>query len=405
MKFFQTKLENGLTVIGEQRETAVSVALGFFVKTGARDEIAELSGVSHFLEHMMFKGTATRSTLDISYELARMGAQANAFTGEENTVYYMAVLPEYFSRALELLCDMLRPSLDPGEFDTEKKVILEEIALYRDRPHHVLFESAVKEYFGDHPAGNSVLGSLESVGGITRDMMSGYFESRYRPNNMILAVAGNFRWDELLSLAKRYTGHWARGEVLRSVPLHTPRIKKRELKKEGLQGAHLCLIAPGPSATEETRYAAEVLGCVLGDGTGSKCYWALVDKGLADSAAIDVEDMDGTGMVYGYVSSFPERIDQVGEILRQIMSNPLEFTAEDLDRAKTKIATRLVLQGESSMRRLMSVGMDWIYRKEYLTLDEEIERIRGISIGDIEQMLARYPFQPMTEVRLVPGLK
>ena len=143
LKFKSTVLKNGLRVVGEQRSSAVSSALGFFVKTGARDEEADVSGVSHFLEHMMFKGTEKRSALDITYQLGAMGAQANAYTSEENTVYYAAVLPEYFSDALELLSDMLRPALTEEEFKVEKKVILEEIALYQDRPTHVLFEASV----------------------------------------------------------------------------------------------------------------------------------------------------------------------------------------------------------------------------------------------------------------------
>jgi predicted Zn-dependent peptidase len=138
----QTQLKNGLTVIGESNPANVSSAIGFFVRTGARDETPAESGLSHFLEHMMFKGTPTRSAIDINMALGNLGAQANAFTSEENTVYYAAVIPERFSEMQELLSDMLRPALDPNEFDMEKKVILEEIALYQDRPHFFLFENA-----------------------------------------------------------------------------------------------------------------------------------------------------------------------------------------------------------------------------------------------------------------------
>lgn len=161
--FKKTQLSNGLTLLGESNPSNVSAAIGFFVKTGARDETPAESGLSHFLEHMMFKGTPTRSALQINLDLGNLGAQANAFTSEENTVYYAAVIPERFAEMQDLLTDMLRPSLDRGEFDMEKKVILEEIALYQDRPHFYLFENAFKDYFGDHPAGNSVLGSHASV--------------------------------------------------------------------------------------------------------------------------------------------------------------------------------------------------------------------------------------------------
>ncbi len=402
MKFYQTKLANGLTIIGEQRQSAVSAALGFFVKSGARDEPSSLAGVSHFLEHMMFKGTAKRSALDITYELGAMGAQSNAFTSEETTVYYIAVLPEYFERALELLSDMLRPALDDNEFEVEKKVILEEIALYQDRPTHVLFEAAVREFFGEHPAGNSVLGSIDTVGAMTRAQMKEYFDRRYSPSNIVLCAAGNFDWDKLLELAQKYCGAWCSQEVGRVLSPHQVSSSKRVLTKAQIQQAHLCLVAPGPSAQDGGRYAAEVLCCTLGDHSGSRVYWELIDKGLAESASIDGEDMDGTGMIYGYVSSLPEKIDQVGEILCRIMKTPAQFSSANLERAITKLGTRLVLQGESSMRRLMAIGSDWLYRQEYVPLEEELRRIKSVSRRDIETLLETYNFEPVTEVKLIP---
>src|SRR5258708_1167985 len=152
-------LKNGLTLIGEPNSANKSAAVGFFVRTGARDEVGKEAGISHFLEHMMFKGTEKRSSLDITYQLGNIGAQANAYTSEENTVYYSAIIAEFFSEIVELLCDMLRPALDRDEFNLEKKVILEEIALYQDRPQFYLFENAISTYFNSHTPGNSVLGT------------------------------------------------------------------------------------------------------------------------------------------------------------------------------------------------------------------------------------------------------
>lgn len=401
MKFYHTTLENGLTVIAEQRESAVSVAMGFFVRTGARDETLQEAGVSHFLEHMMFKGTEKRSALDITYQLGAIGAQANAYTSEENTVFYVAVLPEYFDAAFELLSDMLRPSLDPEEFEVEKKVILEEIALYQDRPTHVLFETSMREFFGAHPAGNSVLGTTDSVGGLSREQMKSYFDSRYTAGNVVLAVAGCFDWNHVVQLAKEYCLHWPGGEVERDRALHTPEERSRVITKADLQRAHLCVMAAGPAAKERQRYPAEVLSCILGDASGSRTFWQLVDKGLADSAVIDIDDMDETGIVYGYLSSSQERIEEVGEVLVEIMKTPRDFGEPELGRAITKLGTRLVLQGESSMRRLMAIGIDWVYRKEYVTLQEELGRIKSVTRDDIYDMLTRYSFDPVTRVKLI----
>lgn len=403
MKFQTTRLDNGLTIIGERDDSAASVALGFFVRTGARDETPEISGVSHFLEHMMFKGTAKRSALDVTYALGAIGAQANAYTSEETTVYYAYVLPEYFPRAFEILADMLQPALDPGEFTTEKKVILEEIALYQDRPTYVMFERALREHFHDHPAGNSVLGSIESITNLTRDQMKSYFDARYAPSNMVLTVTGNFAWSELVDLAGRYCGSWVDKVCPREVRPNMPENREVVVQKEDLQVAHLCWLAPGPSATDEERYPAHVLSCILGDSFGSRAYWELVDKGLADAASIDIDEMDGTGMIMGYVSGQPDRIDAVGGTLRDIMCTPTKFDDDELQRAKTKIATRMVLSGESPRRRLMAIGNDWIYRGEYATLEEELARIKAVSREEVVQMLERFSFIPTTKVALLPG--
>jgi predicted Zn-dependent peptidase len=363
MNFYQTTLANGLTVIAEERPTAVSSALGFFVRTGARDETPELSGVSHFLEHMVFKGSEKRSALDITYQLSALGAQSNAFTSEENTVYYLSVLPEYLPEAFEILADMMRPTLDANEFATEKKVILEEIALYRDRPTHVLFEASVKEFFRGHQGGNSVLGSTESITALTVEQMRGYFNHRYSPSNIVLAASGKIQWEEIVELAERYCGTWRDLAVTREVRPHHPVESAVTLTREDLQIAHLCFLSAGPAADDADRYAAQVLTSILGDSSGSRAYWELVDKGLADSASIDGDEMDGTGFIMGYVSSLPDRIDEVGAILRHILETPLEFNADQLERAKTKLRTRLVLQGESSMRRLMAIGLEWLARR------------------------------------------
>lgn len=403
MKFEHATLSNGLTIIGETRESAVSVALGFFVKTGARDETPAISGVSHFLEHMMFKGTPTRTALDINYALAAMGAQANAFTSEENTVYYAAVLPEYFRDALELLSDMLRPSLDAGEFETERKVILEEIALYQDKPHYVIYESALRAFFADHPAGNSVLGTLESVGQLPRDAMKQYFDARYSPENIVLTAAGNFSFRALCELAEQFCGSWTGPKCVRSTPPHTPRTDTRTMTKDQLNRAHVCLLGVAPSNTSEERHASQMLSSILGDSQGSRVYWELIDKGLVESAGIDAEELDGAGYVLGSASCAPGDIEQVTAVLRNILATPLSFSDDELARAKTKLRTRLVLQGESSMRRLMSIGLDWLARRSYVPLEEELAIFQAMTRADIEKMTMKYPLTPITELRLLPA--
>src|SRR3954470_16627073 len=178
LTFKQAQLKNGLDVVAEVNDAAHSAALGFMVKTGSRDEGPEVSGVSHFLEHMMFKGTAKRNSQQVNEEFDAMGAKNNAFTSNEVTCYWAQVLPEFTERALELLSDMLRPTLRDEDFNMEKKVIIEEISLYLDRPAHVLFEAIMADHFEKHPMAHSVLSSKDSVGGLARDQMKNYFDAR-----------------------------------------------------------------------------------------------------------------------------------------------------------------------------------------------------------------------------------
>ena len=208
MEFRQHTLDNGLEIVAECSPRAYSAGLGFFVKTGSRDENDANHGVSHFLEHMTFKGTPTRSAADVNRELDEIGSHSNAYTSEEQTVYYASFLPEYQDKAVELLSDIMRPSLREDDFDMEKNVILEEIAKYEDQPPFGAHEKCMSAYFGDHPLGRNVLGSIESVSALTAEQMMDYFRHRYSPKNIALAAAGNIDFDRLIELADRYCGKW-----------------------------------------------------------------------------------------------------------------------------------------------------------------------------------------------------
>ena len=400
--FYTDTLSNGLTLLGERKGSAQSAAIGFFVKTGSRDETLKESGVSHFLEHMMFKGTPTRNALEVTFALGNIGAQANAFTSEENTVYYASILPEYFTKMQELLSDMLRPLLDPYEFSTEKKVILEEIALYQDRPHFYLMENALKDFFGEHPAGNSVLGSTHSIGAVTCDEMKSYFARRYAPGNIVLAASGNFNWNAFVLDADRLCGEWKNLDTPRARPQFIAQKKYKEFRKKDIQQVHVLFAAAGPSAQEEERYPLTLLSLMMGDGSGSRMYWDLVNPGIAESAGTDTDERDATGCFLASASTEPERMEKVVSIMKKIIASPLEFSESDLERAKTKLAARIVLGGELPMGRLMAIGAEWQYRKEVTPLKEVIRRVQSVTRNDIELALKKFPLEPLSEYRLLP---
>ncbi len=396
------KLANGLQLIGEVNPANKSASIGFFVKTGSRDETELESGVSHFLEHMMFKGTAKRNALEITYQLGNLGAQANAYTSEENTVYYATVLTKYFPAMQELLSDMLRPALDPEEFNVEKKVILEEIALYQDRPTFYFFEKALGAYFNKHPAGNSVLGTTQSVGALTQPQMKNYFDRRYAPSNIVLVAAGNFDWDGFVSDAEKYCGAWAGDSLARKTERRPPNPIRRDYSRKNLSQAHILFVNEGASAQDSERYPLSVLSSILGDSSGSKLYWDLIDSGLADSAGCDSDDRDGTGCFMAYASTEPRNIDKVSEILRKVLSSPLSFDEGELERAKTKLESRIALGGELPFNRLAAIGTEWLYTGEFKPLAKIIERIKQVNRAEIEQALKRFTLVEWAEFRMLP---
>ena len=394
-------LPNGLKVIGEINASHKSCALGFFVKTGARDESEKESGLSHFLEHMMFKGTARRTALDVNLQLGNIGAQANAFTSEENTVFYSSILPEYFPDLLELLSDMMRPALNQEDFDMEKKVILEEIALYRDRPSFYLYENASREFFNKHALANSVLGSIESITAVTAGQMREYFDRRYSPANMVLVATGNFDWDNFLLRAEEYTSTWQKKDAARDTARFTRQGAGKVFKRKNLNQAHMLFFSPSCGAGEQERYPLAILSVILGDGSGSKFFWELVDKGLAESASAEQDDKDGSGVFSAYASTKPENVDKVSAIIKHIFNNALDFSQQDIERAKAKVISRLILRGELPMGRLMALGMEWIYRQRLHNLKSEVEKIESISADDIEKALTKFPFK-FSEYILLP---
>lgn len=405
LSFHNTLLPNGLDLIAETNSAAQSVALAFMVKTGARDETPGISGVSHFLEHMMFKGTAKRTSEDVNREFDAMGAKNNAYTSNEVTCYWAQVLPEFTERTLELLADMMRPSLRTEDFDMEKKVILEEIALYLDRPSHVLFETIMADHFENHPMAKSVLGTKDSVSALARDQMKRYFDARYGPGNMVLAVAGNADFDQLTSLAAKYCGAWPTVTAPRDYPPAALHAKRRHIRDEKLKRHYIAGLCPGPSAQDDDRYAAMVLSDVLGDHEGSRLYWALVETGLADDADFSFYPHDQTGSFLVYASCDPDRAAQVEAILLGELHKVLKDGLQDdeVQRSKIKIATSTVLQGESPMGRMRGLASRWTYNREYRTLEEDLALVESITTKQLQEVAAKYAFAPMTLDTLGPG--
>jgi len=404
MDFRSRTLENGLEVVAEVNSEAYSTALGFFVRTGARDETPDVAGVSHFLEHMAFKGTDSRSADDVNREFDELGAHYNACTSEENTVFYAAVLPEYQDRTVALLADILRPAVRQDDFDTEKQVIVEEICMYEDMPPFGADDKCRAAFFGSHPLSHSVLGTVESIRQLSVGAMREYVRRRYGPENIVLVAAGRVDFDSLLGIAEKTCGQWPSVAARRAVPPFEAVDQFLVLEKRSATQQYAVELAAGPSAESPQRHAARLLATILGDDLGSRLYWELVEPGLAEQASLHHCEYQGAGVMMTYVCCTPEAIEdnlaRVHGLYAQVESQGVG--QDELRQAKNKVRARLVLAGERPRGRLFMIGGDWIARREYSSIDDELAVLEAISLDQVNQVLRDFPLTRNTTMTIGP---
>lgn len=407
IEFKHHTLSNGLELVAECNPDALSTGLAFFVRTGARDESPELSGVSHFLEHMCFKGTPTRSAEDVNRELDEMGSQSNAFTSQEQTVYFCSVLPEHQLAALNLLSDIMRPTLRQSDFDTEKQVILEEIAKYDDEPPYGGHDAALVKHFKSHPLGNSVLGTTESVSALTQPQMLEYFHRQYSANNLTLAMAGNIDFNGVIEQLETDCSDWSHQDVRRDTHRYSANPKLDEItniQKEAAHQQYIIQITDGPSSTDTDRTAGQLMSTIFGDDNNSRLFWELIDTGKAEYAVLESQEYQGSGIFLGYLCCPPENqetlLQHYCRLTEELHENGV--TQQELDTAQAKTCSHIVLRGERPANRMFNVGSNWIQRGLYETTRESIERIEAVTLHDIQKVLDKYPLSPATTVATGP---
>lgn len=392
MEFRSHKLPNGLDVIAECNPRAHSSALGFFVRTGSRDETDDIAGVSHFLEHMVFKGTARRTADDVNREFDEMGAHYNAYTSEEHTVYYASILPEHQAASVDLLGDILRPSLRTEDFEMEKKVIQEEIQMYLDQPPYGMDDRVKQLCFGDHPIVRSVLGTEASVGALTAPQMHAYFDSRYGPTTVTLAAAGKIDFDALVEQADAACGSWTPSGATRATPAATVTNSFEAVENDAATQQYVLWLTEGPDAADPDRYAAKLLATALGDDSGSRMYWDLVDPGLVESCSLGHYEYEGVGMFYTWMACAPEDIEANLQRLHELLAEAERtgITQAELDQARTKVKTRVVLGSERPRSRLFNVGGNWIHRQEYRSTKDDLTDLDAVTLADTRRVLDRF---------------
>ena len=404
MEFVSHTLKNGFEVVAERNAQAYTTAVGFFVKTGSRDESDDVAGVSHFLEHMAFKGTPRRSADDVNREFDEMGANYNACTGEENTIYYAAVLPEFQRAAVELLGDILRPSLREEDFQMEKQVIIEEIHMYEDSPPFGADDLCKAAYFGAHPLARSVLGTVQSITDLGVEAMRSYFQRRYSPGNIALVGTGKIDFDALVETAERVCGGWAPFAAERAKPKAAPHDQFQVIRKEAATQQYAVQLAPGPAAESDLRYAAKLLANVLGDDSGSRLYWELIDTGLAEHVSLSHCEYQGVGTMMTYLGCDAERaaenIQRILDVYRRAEAEGI--TAAELDQAKSKVRSRIVLSSERPRGRLFAVGSDWVYRRKYESTRDDLDAVAAVTLDDIARVLRECPLTRSATVTIGP---
>ena len=385
-------LTNGLRVVIERMPEVRSAATGFLARTGSRDETPELAGASHFLEHMCFKGTQKRDWHEISVAFDRLGSIYNAFTSTDRTFYYGWVPAGRIEEQIELLADMIRPTLPPDQFDTEKQVILEEIAMAKDSIEHVAFDLLLERVFEGHALGWPVLGYDSTVGHLTRDQLHAYFEERYAANRTLLIVAGNVDPTRIIDAAERLCGAWqpSQNRAERTPPRIRGGTAKRVIERFKQQLIALCF--PAPSAVDDMHETAQAAASILG-GMNSRFYWNIVQAGLSPHASAHRFDLQDCGLMILSGQTDPDGVEKLVDAIRReardICHN--RVSDQEVQRVKNKRRTALTVEGESPYHRLTQIADDVDYRGDPRTLEARLAGVEAVTVDSVARLFERYP--------------
>ena len=378
----------GLRIVSEPVPGVRSVAIGVWIGVGSRFEHVEEAGISHFLEHMLFKGTPTLSPEQIAQVFDGLGGEVNAATGKDYTVLYCRVLDELVDRAMPVLTDMLqRPTL--SDLDQEREVVLEEIAMYEDDPQDQIHDLASVAVFPDQALGRPVIGTAQVIGSVPADGVRAYHRGHYTAPNVVVAAAGNIAHERVVELADELLGELPVEPDAGVYEAARPGPPALVVKEKATEQYHLCLAGPGLSRNDPRRHAQSVLDAVLGGSMSSRLFQEVREKrGLAYSVGSYAVGYADTGQVGVYLGTREDNLgtacEVVGAELRRIGDEPLPD--EELRRAKDHLKGRLVLGMESSGTRMNRIGRAVLTGTELLTVDEAVERIEAVTADDVREL-------------------
>lgn len=388
MNLQQATLSNGIRVVAEAIPTVQSLTVSLWIRAGSRDELPHQHGIAHFLEHMLFKGTHSRTATQIAQEIEGRGGVLNASTGKELTFYYARMLAEHMPVAVEVLSDLfLNARLDPNDIELEKGVILEEMRMIEDTPDEILHDRVAEVYWGDHPLARRIIGTPDTVSAFTREMIVEFIQTHYRPERVVVAAAGNLDPDALFKEVDRWLGHWKpnSGNVdtpAQPAPARAPNAPARHIETRDVEQTHFALVMDGVSFFDERRYAQAVLNTLLGGSMFSRLWQEVREKrGLAYEIGSYAMPMSDGGLFVIYSGVAPSAFEQAVQVIESELDKLL---AEPPDEAEVASARNLlkgnrVLALESTQARAELIGSETLMRGYVIPMEEIIAQIDAVT--------------------------
>ena len=390
----KTTLNNGVTIVTERVESVKSVSVGIWAKTGSRNETDDLAGVTHFLEHMLFKGTEQRSSYDIALSMESVGGYLNAFTSSEYTCYYSRCLNTQLEKALDVLSDMvLHPSFPEDEIEKEKNVVLEEMKMYRDSPSDYLFENFSEHVFKNHPLGRPVIGYENTVSAFERSDLFDYMDDRYQPNNLLVSVAGSMDHEEVVEMVRRFFAEAEQEEGNDYNPPLTDYEPGAQTLRKAIEQTHLIIGKRGLEYDHSDKYKLLLTNAILGGGMSSRLHQNVREKfGYCYTISTFNQSYSDAGMYGVYVGTDENYLNHVEELimkeLHRLHDEPV--SQKELDEAKAQLKGKLLLSLENMSNRMRRLAKSEIYFNRFITLDELISNIDAVEANQIQEFSSSF---------------
>lgn len=388
----KTVLSNGVRILTEEIPHVHSVAVGLWVETGSKNEEKDVWGISHFIEHMLFKGTKTRNAMQIAQELEDTGGSINAFTDKENTCFYARCLDTHLDRAIDVLSDIyLNSVFEPEELEKEKQVVLEELKMYEDSPDDVAYELMFEKLWNAHPLGHKIIGTKDTINAFSQDKIKNYMIENYTADKLVISVAGNIKSDYVVSEFEKRFKNLNTGNKIYSEP-EIDFINHNIAKYKDVEQLHLCFSSYGPSIEDTDRFAYAVVDSMLGGGMSSKLFQEVREKrGLAYSVS-SFELLYKKGGIFGvYAGISPENFKETSKYILFELDKIREgkFTEEEVKRAKEHLKGSLLLSYESVKNRMSKLARNEIYFNRSISTEELVKKIESVNMEQIKRIASK----------------